>query len=203
MRCASKGPEHDEVCVQRSKAYVGRRPSRPLGWAISPVITEEMKKQSHCNRGKSLPRKSKFPRHLRTMPSPPPQSQPNLFKVQIPTLILTPLTLLFLTISSPTCTFHRPHSAQGKWSLLSPSILTVLTAHRLLFIALQVSWVLTRLTGPPTRRYLSHSFARRSLFLKVQGLSSRSFAPFNLCCRLVVAVSCAFTSLRLWFHLFL
>jgi hypothetical protein len=71
MRCASKGPEHDEVCVQRSKAYVGRRPNRPLGWAISPVITEEMKKQSHCNRGKSLPCKSKFPRHLRTFDALP------------------------------------------------------------------------------------------------------------------------------------
>ena len=169
------------MCIQRSKVYVGRRPNRPPGWAISPVITEEMKKQSHCNRGKSLPRKSKFPCHLRTFDALPTTAiAAKSLQVQIPTLILTPLTLLFLTISSPTCTFHRPHSAQGKWSLLSPSILTVLTAHRLLFIALQVSWVLTRLTGPPTRRYLSHSFARRSLFLKVQGLSSCSFVPFNL-----------------------
>ena len=165
------------MCIQRSKVYVGRHPNRPLGWAISPVITEEMKKQSHCNHGKSLPRKSKFPRHLRTF-NALPATAIAAKSLQSPNSHTD--SLLFLTILSPTCTFHRPHSAQGKWSLLSPSILTVLTAHRLLFIALQVSWVLTQLTGPPTRGYLSHSFAHRLLFLKVQGLSSHSFAPFNL-----------------------
>ena len=105
---------------------------------------------------KSSSRVGHLPRyHRRDEEARPPHSQPNFFKVQIPTLILMPLTLLFLTISSPKCTFHHPHSAQNKWSPLSPSILTVLTAHRLLFIALQFSWVLTQLTGPPTQGYLS------------------------------------------------